>query len=134
MNIVSDIYPPFTLLHGLACIVLTLYCFNIMSEGYFTSLSHPRRPLGFSAQHHVVLFCANEPSNFNFQIISYTFQPCLPGMAPRVTISYDCLVHLYWPCVWIHTLKMTVPTKTPTSQCIFIDSIDFLVHQMISCL
>ena len=37
----------------------------------------------------------------------------------RVTTSYDCLVHFSWPCVQIHTLKMTVPTKMPTSQYIF---------------
>ena len=45
--------------------------------------------------------------------------PCLPWAAPRVITSNDCLVHLPRPCVWVHTLNMTIPTKTPTSQVIF---------------
>ena len=53
---------------------------------------------------------------FNFQIISFVFQPCLPGTTPRVTTSYNCLVHLSWLSVWIHALKMTVPTKTPPNR------------------
>ena len=52
---------------------------------------------------------------FNFQIISFAFQPCLPGTTPRITTSYNCLVYLFWPCVWIHMLKITVPTKTSKS-------------------
>ena len=37
----------------------------------------------------------------------------------RVITRNDCLVHLPRPCVWVHTLNMTIPTKTPTSQSIF---------------
>ena len=57
--------------------------------------------------------------SLSFQIIPYAFQPHLCGTAPRVTTSYDCLVHLFWLCVWIHRLKMTVTTTTLTSQYIF---------------
>ena len=65
------------------------------------------------------ILCQQWLQTFNFQIISYAFQLCLPGTARIVTTSYNCLVQLSWPCVWVHTLKMTVATKTFTSQYIF---------------
>ena len=65
------------------------------------------------------IWCQRYFQAFIFQIIPYAFQPCLPGPAPWVTTNYDWLIYFSWPCVWIHTLKMTMPMKTPTSQYIF---------------
>ena len=59
---------------------------------------------------------------FYFQIIFYAFQSCFPETVTWVTTSCNCFVHLSWPCVWIHMLKMTILTKTLTSQCICYDT------------
>ena len=51
-----------------------------MSYSSTTLLLHPCQLLGLSAQHDAVLFCANKCLQaFNFQTISYAFQPVFLG-------------------------------------------------------
>ena len=113
-----------------------------VSECCTTSLLRPRQLLGLSARYHAVLFCANnasKPLTFeSFLIHSIHAFLARPLWLLPVTIV---IVHLSWLCLWIHTLKMTSPTKMPTTQedahvhyLYYTDTIDFLVHLMVSCL
>ena len=106
------------LLHDLTCVVpgvRGLHYFIVTSTSTLgVECPTPCKPI----------LCQRCFQAFNFQIISYAFQTCVPGTTPRLSTSYDCLSHLSWPCVWIHTLKIHFLC--------YKDPIHFLVHLMVS--